>query len=371
MKLRFIPNDFTLIYMNDWLDSIHMSDMPADTIPLVRQLSRIDDFISDDLTVTQRHINPFFKQTPDGLVLKELSELPPNISLEKTNYPKTIKQLDATQKAVAGYLNKIITRLYRANPEILGEQPPIQFELPYRLKGGAKGNNTPLGVYSQYWPPIIGMHLPIFLKYDSEDMLAGHLAHELVHLTLLRKISHIGTEPVQESLCDLMGMICAARAGYRPSEIVEFWQPENLHTSLPLMRVLVDGESPTILNNRDMENAYDMYRRGLLDLSDDELDAVDYRFMEIERDKPEQNRLYPANLTRRLYLTKLNNFLIDTGRIESDEEGKLITPVNQSIIHRLNIHRETRIPAYLKKLSPQLRTKLRKRLVQRQKQYGR
>ncbi len=360
----YATKSYTAYLLAEWLDSLNIQGMTPDLIPLIKKLARLEQDDLQQIDIYPEHENIFFTYQNGEAVLKHLSELPSNASIEKTHQYIETKQHDVVQKYAQTYINKIITRLYQANSDILGTQPE-QFciNCSYRQQTQQKKkteNNKGMFISLKRWPPYIELNLYDFgTAYHNEDVLAWEIAHELIHLTLARQFVNRTPTDKEEAVCDMLGTICIARAGYRPAETIIDWAQYLQHHSSGLTKCILYNQIDRTLPTEEMYYLYDTHKRGLIHLSEETLpNLTNYQ-------KMESPRTHPPVIIRMLYTNQINNYLFDIGYLKPDPIRDKITPIDSTLLKMVREKRGKRKPTYLKRSSPQLNAKLMKRYQKR------
>lgn len=354
----------TAFLIAEWLDSLNIQGMTSDLIPLVKKLARLEQDDLKHLELYPEHENKFFTYQNGKPILKHLSELPSNASIEKTHQYIITKQHDAVQKYAQAYINKIITRLYQANSDILGTQPEqfcINCSYHQQTKQKKKKDNSKgMFILLKRWPPYIELNLYDFgTAYYNEDVLAWEIAHELIHLTLARQFVHRTPTDKEEAVCDMLGAICIARAGYRPAETIVDWaQYLNDHLS-GLTKCILYNQIDKTLPAEEMYYLYDAHKRGLIHLSEETLPNFS------SYQKMEPPKTHPPEIIRMLYTNQINNYLFDIGYLKPDPTREKVTPIDDTLVKMVHEKRSKRNSTFVKHSSSPLKAKLMKRYQKR------
>ncbi len=362
MKKNFTASaSYIEFLLDDWLDTLVVNNMPKGWVDMVKRLARIHS--SDrQVEVYPEQVNRFFRYIDNQPVLLDNDELSSQLSVEKCR-PQHPKYLDVAQTTTHAYLNKIVTRLYDANPDILGIKPnPFYFHAQYPHK-----KNNGMAVFTQKWPPMIILRLyDIGTIYQTEDVLAWDLAHELIHLTLLRKLNDKVITNKEESLCDLLATVCAMRAGYSGKGIVIDWASRVKLSKTPLVECLLYNKYNKKLTEQEMNtltpedsfHLYDACERGIITLPTETVERL--KIYQEEEKKHD----HPYVLTRILYTNEMVNYLLNH-RCVSDV--RQITPIPSYLTDLILSKQTLKRPVLPKKISTFRLAKLKKRHLKQQK----
>lgn len=362
MKKNFTATaSYVEFLIDDWLDTLVVKGFPEHWTDTVKKLARIHS--SDrKIEVYPEQVNRFFQLIDNQAVLLGNDELSDQLSIEKCK-ERHAKYLDGAQTATHIYLNKIVTRLYEANPDILGKKPnPFYFHAQYPNK-----KTDGMAIYTSQWPPMIILRLyDIGTLYQTEDVLAWDLAHELIHLTLLRQLSDKVATNKEESVCDLLATVCAMRAGYSGKGVVVDWaQRVKLKSSVLTECLLYNKYNKTLtaqeiasLTSEDAFHLYDACERGIITLPSDVIEQLKvYQNEEVKH-------VHPHVLTRILYTNEMVNYLL---KQQCVPDIRYITPIPAYLIDLIASKQRLRRPIIPKKVSPYLMNKIKKRYLKQQK----
>ena len=319
------------IILEQWFDSLALSDLPNGTKKLLKKFvffKKFDKSTSD--------ISP---------------QIPTNAALSKDIPYKKFFLSEVTQMHLNKYINKIKTKLYECNPDILGEkQIPLNTELILKKK-----SNKIIEVAYYKNPSVLRINAnEFYTTIKNEDALAFLLAHELMHLTIREKYKWITPGKTEESLCDILAVICAARAGYRPAEAA-LWMINQNPRDWNLIEFVNQNTIPENPSPHERLFFSEAQYIGLIKLPDKKQDQL-----EPENEFLFKIGIHPNALIRGIYLTKINNFLIEKNYINSERTNRTKTPIDPTFMQILNCKKQRKTPVYPKKLAYNTKIKIKK-----------
>lgn len=317
--------------MEQWFDSLHFSDLPDETKTLLKQFV----FFKND--IPKENIN--------------FSKLPSNAPRSKNLKYKNIYFSSYIQSYFAKYIHTLVTKLYKCNPDILGEKIiPLNTELILNPKSKKIAEVK----YTKN-PILLSINIKEFnTLIHNEDTLVFILAHELMHLTLREKYQWINEGKTEESLCDIMALICMTRAGYRPAQAA-LWSINQAPEYWYLLEYVKNNEIP--INPTPAEKLFfsEAQHIGLINLPLEEQETL-----EPEKNFMFQLGIHPHALIRGIYLTKINNYLIEKKYIEADDNQNKTTPIDSTFLKLMHDFKKKKISVYPKKSYIQKKFKLKK-----------
>ena len=317
--------------MEQWLNSLSLPDLPSETKKLLKQLV-------------------FFKSDIEKEYV-DFATLPTNAPLSNISKHKNVCFSSYVQAYFGKYIHSLVSKLYQYNPDILGEK---QISINTELILNPKSKRIVEVKYTQR-PIRLSVNAQEFnTSIQNEDTLVFVLAHELMHLTLREKYHWINEGKTEESLCDVMALVCMARAGYRPVEAA-LWSINQAPEYWYLAEYVNKNEIPVNPNPEEKLFFSEAQYIGLVNLSEE-----DKEYLEPEREFMFQLGVHPHPLIRGIYLTKINNYLIENNCISADENHEKTTPLDSVFLKLLDDAKQKKIPVYPKKSSLKIKMQQKK-----------